>query len=790
MKKLEETIEPLIFFNPVFHFLSFVEHPNIIIFFRSPIVTFYGSENQARAAAAIIPTILTKDNYYLSTIIFKKSGERRVVYSSYFTPSAVSTESGSVVQLVYQAPLLPHDIVFAIGNFKYEAKSAGRNTLVRVLCAKTIRLRTVGFVMDEVRNMASAMEEKFGKSLVDSDLCILMVPGMNVFRASPCLLVIGTEHPAYSSPLLLWRIIRETVVAKWFISTAVTRKQKTVLDGAVSYLVASLVDGEGADNSEGWASALLSKQLSNSLPLDVNERMLDEGNGMKLNTISLGPVLEMIANLIGKETMNDALNTFLLEVRRKGSASLLEILQNFVFQRGTKDWCGRPFSVTNFFNQWITKAWPKSGVPVTKFLLHVVVDDRENLSTAPSNNDYPPIPIFIRSLKDTTEWIVWRSQECPIIFSADEGGAMAQISNSDVIVCTGSPGMLRMTYEESGTLGYPTMISKISSQRKKISISEQLVFVADRLHFLLTERWSPDYDGIIRLMHAFLRNNVDFEIFVLFLPAINRLHRIMAGTHREEVFIEYIYDLLETQYFSLWWEDCGDSRRNLHRRILFPLAVRWDFVTARVKAMQLLNEFISRGNPLNPDNKPLSELSESAFCAAVIQDVRYFYFFHEVLLNATDESRGENYLYAEITRSLACATDEAAIASLVDAFFLALESESRQQHRGITTEQYINILGENSLSMNGMLARLLIDKNAARMLYEAGLLRPYLTAMTNFCYLHQCLEQVSQLHFRNSENMTELQGIYTEYSDMVFRRNSHIHSIIGHIKLLMATISL
>ncbi|MFH4976103.1 hypothetical protein AB6A40_002812 [Gnathostoma spinigerum] len=418
---------------------------------------------------------------------------RRVVFSPYIIASSV--ESESVIQNTYKAPLRLNEIVFAIGYFNYQASSAISDTSIRVLSTRKTAPHTPGFVMYEAREMISTMEENFGRSLFDTDLCFLVVPGTNIFKPDPIFAVIGTENMVNSSPFILWKVIRESVVMKWFVSTTAASNEKMIIDDAISYLVGSLVSARRIRNSESWVSAVLSEQLRNALPLELDERVSYTGIEAQFSVTSPGHVMEVISNLIGKKSINEALYTFLLNVRQKRSSSLLKTMENAFLQQGKKDWCGRPFNVTDFFTQSTGKPWLKSGVSVRK-LLHVDVHDRNGLSRpssagvpsgSPSEDTYnhPPVPIFIRSLNDSDESVIWQSQECGTNFSLDEEYVMTLINTNDVILRVGSPRQLRITYEESGPLGYPTALSMIYSQKTKVSTDDQLTFAADRLHLLL-----------------------------------------------------------------------------------------------------------------------------------------------------------------------------------------------------------------------------------------------------------------------------------------------------------------
>ncbi|MFH4981469.1 hypothetical protein AB6A40_008178 [Gnathostoma spinigerum] len=493
-----------------------------------------------------------------------------------------------------------------------------------------------------------------------------MVPGTNVFMADPHFTVLGLQTPAYGSPGAFWKVIRETVVLRWFGSRATNQVEKIAFDGAVSYLAESVLDETRTAESDAGILVQLGEQLRNSLPREMDERMSNEEKKTEMNVIFTGQVIEMMANMIGERGVYDAIHSFLVDVRQKGEASLLKSFDRVFLQQEVKDWCGRPLNVTEFLTQWIEKKLPKSGVSFTTFLLHIVLSDRKNVPTVAVNHsedteDYPPIPLFMRSLTEHNESIIWQSQECGIFLSVHEAYVMTLINNIDVIFRSGSPVLQRLTYEEEGPLSYSTLLSNIYLNQMKISLKEQLVFVADRLHFLLSNKWSPDYEGITRLMKVFLKENDEVEPLIIFLPMFRRLYRIMAGTYHERIFLEYATKLLQSQHWSLWWRDCRDPRKNLHRRILFPLSVRWNFQMARQTAMVLFNDIISKSDYLNPDNHHLVHLAESVFCAAVLHNVSYFYLFHERLTNVNDDASDKDYLYDEVIRSLGCTDSDAAI---------------------------------------------------------------------------------------------------------------------------------
>ncbi|MFH4982075.1 hypothetical protein AB6A40_008784 [Gnathostoma spinigerum] len=421
---------------------------------------------------------------------------RRVIFNSYLTPSSVSAESETVIQRTYKAPFLKQKIIFAIGEFNHEANSAVNNTSILIISQKRTMSRILGLIMNEAREMIFEMEETFGKSLVDTDLYFFMVSGKNIFKADPFFAVIGTESPAYSSPLFLWKLVRESVVMKWFASTIGTSNEKMMVHGAISYLVESFVGVRRVENDEGWVSAALSEELRNALPLELYEGLSYEGIKTPFSVQSSKHVVEVMSNLIGKKTMSDTFNTFLLDVRQKGNSSLFKALENAFLQQEQKDWCSRPLNVTDFFIQWMEKPWPMSGVSITKLFLHISVNDRKgslmsSSATIPSSSsygntdDYPPIPILVRSLEDGGESVIWQSRECGVVFSHSEDNVMALLNKSEAILRVGSPRQLRITYEESGPSAYPTVLSKIFSQRTKVSANEQLTFAADRLHFIL-----------------------------------------------------------------------------------------------------------------------------------------------------------------------------------------------------------------------------------------------------------------------------------------------------------------
>ncbi|MFH4976214.1 hypothetical protein AB6A40_002923 [Gnathostoma spinigerum] len=668
-----------------------------------------------------------------------------------------------MLEIAYKAPVLSHRIIFAIGDFKYETRLAVSNTSVIVLCEKRTMPRVISFLANEAREMVSAMEEHFGRSLIKTDLYFIMIPGMNVFKANSFLVMIGNENPVCSNPFFLWELVRESVVMTWLGLTTTNSNEKMIIDGAVSYLVGSLVSKRRMGSE--WVSSVLSEKLRNALPLELDERLsygwikaefnnsfplsdsIDDTSKHQLALLP-GHMVEMLKSLVGHNAMNEALNSFLFDRRQTGDGSLLERMEEVVLKEKQNDWCGRPFNVTEFFTQWIRKGWPKIGVSVTKLPLHIHINHRKNFAVRVSSvrndegvDEYPPIPVFVRSLNTGSESVIWQSQECGTVSSHDEY-IMTHVYKSDVILRVGSPSLLRITYEESGPLGYPTLISEVYSRKAGVSTEEELTFAADRLHFLLTQRWSPDYIQIIHLMDVFLKNSDDSAMFILFWPMIRRLYKIMAGTYRDHVFNDYVYDLLGRQYFTLWWRNSEDSQKNLHRRKLFPFTIRWNFDMALEIAMGLFSDSVSKGSPLNPGNHRLVDLAESAFCAAVMNNVTYFYFLHEAVLNAKNDIKGANYLYDEVIRSLACTNDEATIASLIDAVFVAINSEKHQRFQSITASQYIGVLADNALSGKFMLGHLLNDGNTAHILHESGYLRPYLAAMTSFCYTIKCLGQV------------------------------------------------
>ncbi|MFH4981528.1 hypothetical protein AB6A40_008237 [Gnathostoma spinigerum] len=132
--------------------------------------------------------------------------------------------------------------------------------------------------------MAATMEEDFGKNLVNTDLCFLMTSGTNVFKAGAHLIVIGIEGAAKNSAFILWRLVRETIIMRWFDIPTATNIEKMAVNGAISFLAGSLV-GEGRKNiDETWISTMIAKQLGDSLPVEMNERMLYE----RVNTRSNG----------------------------------------------------------------------------------------------------------------------------------------------------------------------------------------------------------------------------------------------------------------------------------------------------------------------------------------------------------------------------------------------------------------------------------------------------------------------------------------------------------------------
>ncbi|MFH4981583.1 hypothetical protein AB6A40_008292 [Gnathostoma spinigerum] len=527
--------------------------------------------------------------------------------------------------------------------------------------------------MKEAREMATIMEESFGECLIKTNLSFVIVPGTNIIKASPYFVLIGTENRAYTSAFILWKLIREATALKWFRFRTASQIENMVFDGVIAYLVETFVGELRTNSIEDWASAVLSDQLRNSLPHEVDERIsnkerkieMNGHNDMKFEVSLTGQVIEIITNMIGENGMCRAIYNFLADVRQKREASLLKSLDQVFLQRNVKDWCGGPFNVTEFFIQWVQKKLPKPGLRFTKFLLHVVVDDRNTIPTvlrvngSEGKQDYPPTPIFVKSLTDGEESRIWQSQECGIFFSTEEYYVMSLISNNDVILYVGSPAVHRLIYEERGPLSYSTLLSNVYSDQITLTPKEQLVFAADRLHVLLSR--GPDYEEIIRLLNVFFNKNMEMEMFMLFSPTINRLYKMMAGTYNDKIFIEYATGLLQPQHWLLWWRDCGDPKKNLHRRMLFPLSVRWDFVMARWRAMIFFDEIVSKGNFLNPNNHRLVHLAESVFCAAVIHNVSYFYLFHDRLIKGADDASDSDDLYEEIIRSLGCTDNEEAI---------------------------------------------------------------------------------------------------------------------------------
>ncbi|MFH4975233.1 hypothetical protein AB6A40_001942 [Gnathostoma spinigerum] len=296
---------------------------------------------------------------------------------------------------------------------------------------------------------------------------------------------------SYGSPLILWNLIREAVVLKWFSRTGETAAEKMAINGAISFLVRSLANEGETGNNEDWVLAALSEKLRDSLPLEVGEIMSHEEGKRQFNVTSREQIMEILSIMYGKLAMNEALNYFFLDVRQTRNASLLKSMDRVFRQQEKKDWCGREFNVTDFFRQWTEKSWPRSAIPVVKLLLNVAINDRKNSPSAPSVYtteelvDYPPIPIFMRSLIDNNESVVWQSEECDVVFSSEEEYVMTLINSSSVFLRMGSPNLLRITYDESGPLGYETLIPRVYRKKMKLSAKEQLTYAADRLHLLL-----------------------------------------------------------------------------------------------------------------------------------------------------------------------------------------------------------------------------------------------------------------------------------------------------------------
>ncbi|MFH4975343.1 hypothetical protein AB6A40_002052 [Gnathostoma spinigerum] len=155
-------------------------------------MTYYDSDGQTDNAISIIPTVLSDVNSYLITVGINR-GMRRVVSNADYGPSSISLQSDAVIQMKYEGPRLPHEIMFAIGSFMYEATSAAGDTLLKVVSTQQTSSIITSFIMDDAREMIFAMEKYFGKSLTDTDLCLIMVPGKNIFKAGTYVIVIGTE---------------------------------------------------------------------------------------------------------------------------------------------------------------------------------------------------------------------------------------------------------------------------------------------------------------------------------------------------------------------------------------------------------------------------------------------------------------------------------------------------------------------------------------------------------------------------------------------------------------------
>ncbi|MFH4974470.1 hypothetical protein AB6A40_001179 [Gnathostoma spinigerum] len=745
-------------------------------------------------AATIIPTVLSDANNYLITIDVKDTGRRHIVSTADFIQSSISEENGIVIQMTYSVPRNAYEIFFAIGNFKHAVTSKAHSTLITIASTKRTSLHSIEFVINEARKAIFTLGQNFGSSVVNCDICVLMLPGTNIFKVNPCFILVDTERVARSSPLVLWKLIREAVVLRWFGQTPATLMEKMILDGTTSYLVDSVVDKTGTNNDVGWVSAVLAEKLRIGLPLNSDERLPYEEQEAQFIVSPHGGVVEMMKNVLGKTWMYEAVNSFLMDIRQLSTASLLNTVNRVFFQQEKKDWCGRPFNATDFLIQWTEKAWPKFGVHIRNIDLHVVTNGPTNLesliqvSGAGSIDNFPPIPIVMRSMKVHEQSIIWQSHECGSFFSTEGEHMMSAVSSAAVTFSLGSPTALRFVYDEYGPQGYRRPFFSIYHNLSSLSADEKLVFAADRLHFLLAKKWSMDYGEVIYLMNVFLKANDDVAMFILLSPLLNRMYKIITGMHYEQFFNEYVFDLLEHRYWSLWWEDSEDSIKNLHRRKFFPLTIRWNFPFALENAMALFNETISKGHPLDLNNHRLVDLAESVFCAAVIRNVSNFYFFHEQLISLTDDEDGD-YLYHEAIRSLGCVRDEAAIESLVDALFDALDHEQRGDYRRITAIEYITVLGENYLSQKSMLNRLLKDENAARILHETDLLLPYITTMISFCYTNECLLQISRLKELKSNTIAaQIHDIYGEFCEMLFDRISHMQSST-HLMLSLISVT-
>ncbi|MFH4977230.1 hypothetical protein AB6A40_003939 [Gnathostoma spinigerum] len=118
---------------------------------------------------------------------------RHIVSNSDYGPSSIAVQSDAVVQMTYKGPRPPHEIMFAIGNFMYEATLGAGGTLLKVVSTQQTSSIITYFIMDEAREMIFAMEKHFGKSLADADLFFIMVPGKNIFKAGTYVAVIGIE---------------------------------------------------------------------------------------------------------------------------------------------------------------------------------------------------------------------------------------------------------------------------------------------------------------------------------------------------------------------------------------------------------------------------------------------------------------------------------------------------------------------------------------------------------------------------------------------------------------------
>ncbi|MFH4976647.1 hypothetical protein AB6A40_003356 [Gnathostoma spinigerum] len=175
-------------------------------------------------------------------------------------------------QMIYNGPLAASDIKFVIGSFNYEAISTAGGEQIRVISTEGSHSRNIDFILDAAHEMIFVMEDVFGNCLNAADLYFLIVPGKDMIKVDPSLYVIGTESPPYRSQSILWKLVRETVVMKWFQLSRTKSIEETAVYGVVAYLSGSLKNEKKIGNDEDFAAPVFAEQLSNALPLEMNER--------------------------------------------------------------------------------------------------------------------------------------------------------------------------------------------------------------------------------------------------------------------------------------------------------------------------------------------------------------------------------------------------------------------------------------------------------------------------------------------------------------------------------------